>query len=542
MSMSKVLSGAGMSALRDRDWFSGLTFRYLVQSVAVGLFLSVLLIGNAAFQQRRTVFREMEQRGAVLGESLASACSLRYLLGDTEAVRFILDRAKNIEDVVSIALLDRTGRLEMQVPPGRFDPPDMSRKAPVPVSWPDDDFIHVMAPLLIGRAPQTGVADMLTDDAPTTTGAKEEAVLGYIYIRLSLDRAQASVKRHIHRSVLVTMAILVLGSVAGFLFFRRTVLVPIGRLTEAMAQVRTGRLDMSLDSAGDKSEIGTLTVTFNEMTQDLRKAEEALRRANAELEQRVLERTQDLRKANLELQESQERLIRSEKLAAIGQLASGVGHELRNPLAAIRNVVYYIRDTLKESSGEGQDPAIKELLDLADGEIKSATRIIGDLLDFSRVLKLEFQRSHVHAVLREMESVLEVPDSVKIVREYNDGVPDSCLDPGRMRQVFLNLATNAIQAMPKGGELRIRTSTEPMPAAAGRWLRVDFQDTGEGITPDVRRKIFEPLFSTKAKGTGLGLAICAGIIDAHGGKIAVESTPGQGSVFTVRIPVKEAVA
>lgn len=247
-------------------------------------------------------------------------------------------------------------------------------------------------------------------------------------------------------------------------------------------------------------------------------------------EERILERTQELEKALKELRDTQERVVRSEKLAVIGQLASGVSHELRNPLGALRNVVYYIRDALQGSPVLESDPSMKEFLDMADREIKNATAIISDLLDFSRVVRLVKQSVDVHEVLGDMKQVLEKPANIQIVEDFAPGLPRGQLDPQKMRQVFLNLANNAVQAMPNGGDIRISTRME------GDSLLVDFADKGVGVAPENLQKIFEPLFTTKSKGTGLGLAICAGIVEAHGGKITVASEVGRGSVFSVRIP------
>ena len=227
--------------------------------------------------------------------------------------------------------------------------------------------------------------------------------------------------------------------------------------------------------------------------------------------------------------------MRTEKLAAIGQLAASVSHELRNPLGAIRNAIYYIRESLKGAQILKKDPELEEFILLADKEVSRANQIIGDLLDFSRSIKLLRGLTNIAVVLRETLKSLEIPSNVKIQVDAAPDLPQVLVDPGRMVQVFANLILNAVQAMPEGGELRITAEADNPEGRAQ--LSIKFKDSGTGIPPEIKNKIFEPLFTTKAKGTGLGLPICASIIQAHNGTIAVESEDGKGAAFTIRLPL-----
>ncbi|MGQ0645097.1 MAG: sensor histidine kinase [Elusimicrobiota bacterium] len=537
MFTSKILTaGAGPSAAASKAArYAGLSFHYILQLLAVGALLSVLLIGQAFVQQKRAILKEMEQRGVLLGESLAGACSLPYFMGDGEALRFIVLRAGQLEDVVSIALLDSRGNMDPVAAVGRPEPPRL-RAPDRPEVWSDARSIHVTAPLSIERRGSAGLS-MLSGEDEAAAEPSRTTFLGHVYVVLSLERAMASLWGQVWESLLATTAILLLGSAVVVLFFRRTILRPIQRLIAAMRDLRGGNLAARLDDPASGSEMVELTRSFNEMTRDLRRAEEELKEINAELESRVQQRTGELKRANEDLRESQEKVVRSEKLAAIGQLASGVGHELRNPLGAIQNVIYYLRDSLSDNPALKQDPALPELLDIAQKEIKGATNILSDLLDFSRVVRLAPASCAVETVLEETLQVLQVPPSVKVIKDWAAGIPAAVMDHQKMKQVFTNLAQNAIQAMPLGGELRISARLESGDRGPG--VAVEFKDTGEGISPEFIKKIFEPLFTTKAKGTGLGLAICQGIVEAHGGRIQVASELGKGSAFTVLIPLKE---
>jgi len=260
-------------------------------------------------------------------------------------------------------------------------------------------------------------------------------------------------------------------------------------------------------------------------------------RSNSDLEARVALRTDELERANDELRRAQDAALRAEKFAAIGRLASGVGHELRNPLAAIKNALYYIRDAIKESALWQSDPALSEFLDHADHEIKSATNIVGDLLDFARAVKLNVEPVGVNTLVEGLKRSIEQPENVTIKEICADGLPEIQADPQRLRQACLNLATNAVQAMPTGGTLEISTRMDGREGPRGPCVLISFKDTGVGISKENMAKIFEPLFTTKAKGTGLGLAIVQSIVEAHGGEIRTESEVGKGSIFTLRLPV-----
>ena len=239
-----------------------------------------------------------------------------------------------------------------------------------------------------------------------------------------------------------------------------------------------------------------------------------------------------LKKSEEELKETQEQLIRSEKLAAIGKLAGGVGHELRNPLGAIKNAVYYIKGKVTNSELAKREPRIIEFLGIVDDEISSSNKIISDLLNFSRVAKPAVSPTKIRKVMEDTLSHLTVPENVEVINKVDANLPEVEIDADQIRQVLVNIATNAIQAMPEGGKLTIDARK------GDKFLEVAISDTGDGISEDVIGKIFDPLFTTRAKGIGLGLAVCQSIIERHGGAIGVESKVGEGATFTVKLPLK----
>ncbi len=236
----------------------------------------------------------------------------------------------------------------------------------------------------------------------------------------------------------------------------------------------------------------------------------------------------DLQRSMEELRETQEQLIQSAKLAAIGELASNVAHEINNPLTSIIGFA--------ELSKEEDDmEAVRKSLEIIEKESLRARDIVKQLLGFARKKPLQLTAVAINDVLREAVSLSSSQarmGRVKVVEEYQD-VPVTTGDVDQLKQVFLNIITNAVHAMPDGGSVSISTS------ALGEYIFVRMTDTGHGIPSDLRQRIFEPFFSTKKdKGTGLGLSISYRIIRDHGGRIDVESEEGKGTTFVVRLPIR----
>ena len=233
-----------------------------------------------------------------------------------------------------------------------------------------------------------------------------------------------------------------------------------------------------------------------------------------------------------ELREMQEQLIRSEKLAAIGQLAGGVGHELRNPLGAIKNAVYYIRRKVAKSELAQREPRVMEFLNIMDDEVNSSNKIITDLLGFSRVGKPSVSPTRIEKVIEDALSYTTIPENIELTKRLDADLPEIEIDADQIHQVLVNIITNAVEAMPEGGKLTIGAREKE------KFLEVEIADTGGGIPQEAVGKIFDPLFTTKAKGIGLGLAVCKAIIDRHQGNIEVESQVGKGTTFIIKLPLK----
>lgn len=229
---------------------------------------------------------------------------------------------------------------------------------------------------------------------------------------------------------------------------------------------------------------------------------------------------------------------KNKKFSSIGQLASVVAHELRNPLGAIKNSIYYFKEVLKGTKILEEDPSLRDFLDLSDKEIKRSNRIVGELLDFARDVKLTLYPTDINSLIDEVAETVDIPKDVQWVRpSVNGGLPLAMVDPQKLRQVFINLTTNALVAMPHGGTLEVAARIKNAGDSEHKFIEITFRDTGIGISQEKIKHIFEPLYTTRQSGTGLGLAICQEIIQVHGGKFEVVSQEGKGTTFTIIFPL-----
>ena len=260
--------------------------------------------------------------------------------------------------------------------------------------------------------------------------------------------------------------------------------------------------------------------TIEEIT-ERKLAEEEIRKLNEELEVKVQERTQALLDA-------QEELMRNEKLAVLGQIAGSVGHELRNPLGVMSNAVYFLQTVLSDA-----DETTKEYLDIIKSEIAGSERIVSDLLDAVRTKPPQSATVDVRELINQTLHRCILPPSVALELDIPEILSPLRVDAMQIQQVFCNLISNGVEAMPEGGKLKIRASEDKQTKS----ITISVRDGGIGMTPEQLHKLFQPLFTTKARGIGLGLVVVKNLTQANGGGVAVESTPGQGSVFTVTLPI-----
>ncbi|HWC45700.1 MAG TPA: ATP-binding protein, partial [Casimicrobiaceae bacterium] len=247
-----------------------------------------------------------------------------------------------------------------------------------------------------------------------------------------------------------------------------------------------------------------------------------------DLEQRVAERTTELRGALERLSLAQQEVVRSEKLAFLGQLAGGVGHELRNPLGVMTNAVHYLGLVLQNAPA-----TVVEYLGILRTQIGLAERIVGDLLDSARVKAPQREAVAARDLFSDQLKRIAIHPGITVDVDVPADIPPLYVDRIQLGQVLLNLISNGTQAIGESkGTLTLRAR-----ANGDRMATMEVQDTGGGIGPEDLPHIFEPLFTTKARGLGLGLSVARSLVVVNGGELTVESEKGRGSTFTVRVPI-----
>ena len=281
-------------------------------------------------------------------------------------------------------------------------------------------------------------------------------------------------------------------------------------------------------SAGGSSLLGkqnhlvkTLTERIGGAVREI-ELEQSLNGYYEQLEAEVDKRTKDL-------EDAQEKIIRSERLAAVGELASGVGHELRNPLNVIRNCVYLLNMTM---DGKADDETLNTLK-LLDQQVDISNRIVSDLLNFTRVRPPALAQINLNDLVRECLSWVTVPEKITVIDNCTAESSQTMIDGEQVGRAFANIIANAVQSMNGKGELRLSTGID----GGCVWGRVE--DTGCGINEENLEKIFEPLYTTKSKGIGLGLAITRRLVEQNSGSIEVASQVNKGTAFTIRLPLQK---
>jgi signal transduction histidine kinase len=380
-----------------------------------------------------------------------------------------------------------------------------------------------------------------------------ETVIGCVSVSSSLRQADemSDVRREID-PILIPLAVLMLVVMLHY-FFTRGLTGRINRLGLAMIRARGGALGQRAP-VDRPDELGAIARLFNETMEEIERASgenlrllEEQKNFNAQLRERVKEATEELhaanarlRRANQELVETQRRLTRYERMAVAGQMAAAFAHEVGSPLSAISTHL----ELMSEEPGSSQDA--KRRVRLIQEQVNRITGFVEELLSETRSAARAVGSVQVNDLLKQLLLFLAPHlerNRIQVVTAFQSDLPEIEADPQELQQVFLNLLNNAADAMPEGGTVKAETRLEQDPDHPGQ-VAVALSDNGVGIAPEVKRRIFEPYFSTKdlGHGTGLGLSIAARIVRKHAGSIEVASEPGAGTIFTIRFPVRAAKA
>lgn len=353
------------------------------------------------------------------------------------------------------------------------------------------------------------------------TEEEQKKIVGFTKVGISFERVSEQIITTFYFGLLMTAFMIFLGA-GGVIFVVGKITDPIKTLTKGAEAIGKGDLEHRIDiRTGD--EIEELAKVFNKMTGSLEHSMESLEKERASLDVKVKDRTK-------ELQDAQEQLIQSAKMATVGTLAGGVAHEINNPLSTI---LINSQVLLKETEDEDR----VESLRLIEGSARKCRDIVRSLLSYSRKPKLdEFESIDLNKVIKDTLDLIQhqlVSENIAIKTEYGD-IPKIRGNANELQQVFTNLILNARDAIKKTGNpggITTRTFMD------GRFIVSEVIDNGDGISKEDERRIFDPFFTTKdvGKGTGLGLSIAYNLIKKHDGKIDISSVLGKGTTFTIKL-------
>ena len=353
--------------------------------------------------------------------------------------------------------------------------------------------------------PADAPRDLVTLYGPERSFHRESelgTIVSAISVRVPLSVAYAEADRLSLQLSLLLLGLMAVVFAAQFYLSRRWVFQPLERIRDLALRISGDPAHLGREIAVPFGrELGELTTAFNTMSVELRRV--------------------------------QERLVQQERLAVLGQLTGSIGHELRTPLGNIKNAAYLLGMLLKERT---PDPEMNEALDFIRGGLVDAEKVINNLLSFARTRTPMLEETSVDTILQQALSKVNVPTHIDLDLSVEE-VPHLVADPDQLTQVFANLITNAIQAMPHGGRLSICAQADDVDRPTR--IIVSVSDTGVGIPAETMKRLFEPMFTTKARGIGLGLALSGMLIEAHNGHIEVASEPGEGTTFTVCLPIRQ---
>ena len=364
-----------------------------------------------------------------------------------------------------------------------------------------------------------------------------QSVLGIVDVAYSLDEMDQSMRSHAVYVMAISIGFILLFSLTVGVLLKRVIYRPLRDLELGAEKVSAGQLDHAIPVRSN-DELGRVAGSFNHMTAALDDSRREMQQLVQTLELKVAERTKELLAAKAEV-------AQGEKLASIGVLASGIAHELNNPLTGVLTFTSLMRKKVPDGSEDAED------LDLVIRETKRCASIIKRLLDFAREKVPVKGYYKLNQIIEDTVRFVERPASlqqIEISMDLDPALPQLWGDADLIKQVLLNLLVNAQQAIEGKGSIRVQTHplVTPLSAVSGAqavpMVEIVITDTGCGIPQANLQRIFEPFFTSKevGKGTGLGLSVSYGIVKAHGGKISVESVVGSGTTFRVHLPITPA--
>lgn len=485
-----------------RDIFYKLNTR-ITAAIVMSL---VAVLGFSTFVtekiQKEEAIDKAKDAGAFISSTITRNIEYHMLKNDRFAITDFMESLSNSREIKSGSIVRNDGRIMFSTNPNSAG----IKISPVFVShffkMAENQSVHLG--FKSGERVLSVITKISNKNACHRCHDKSFPYLGVMIIDISMVSTDKLITNNRYRLVFSSIVAILAASLILYFLNSRYIYTPMKKLNRVIEGVKKGDLLIREDYP-TKDEFGHLGDSLNVMVESLNEANNKLRESY------------------------RKQLYQSEKLSAIGLLTSGIIHEIQSPLTGIHLSLNTVRDNI-------QDQEMKNILEHILITIKKPMRMAGELLGFVKPSKPRTEEVDANELIQSVLLLIEKQaekQRVLISREFGQELPLISVDPDSVRQVFLNLMLNAMQAMPSGGNIRILTGS----CDAGETLFISFIDNGAGIPHDGVNQLFKPFFTTKKDGTGLGLYISKGIIDSYGGEIAVKTEPSKGSEFTIKLPV-----
>lgn len=523
-------------------------------ALTLSLGAAAILVAAGAWNlatQRSQLTNLVEQQASTVVETIRRATHDSMLRNDSAELARIVDSVAAHEEIARVRVFDKQGRITHSSERREIGRQvDLSAEQCVSCHAAGQALSSPAGPQRTRVFERPGAGRTLGMIAPVHNEAAcsnaachahdaSQTVLGVLDVQLPLarvDAALAASQRQLLTGLAATVVAVVLLS---FLLTWALVLRPVGHLTAAAPRLAGGDFAARVPERWT-GEIGDLARAWNRMASDLGNAHAELEAWGRRLEERIAEKTE-------ELEATHQGLLRVEKMASLGKLSASVAHELNNPLAGIATYARLLRRRRDDARAKG-DPItpgasgmdIDRILELVESESRRCGDIVRNLLLFSRTPGALFSETRLAPIVERCVLLIHHQAelaSIQVEVDLPTDLPPLECDAAQVQQALLAILVNALEATPEGGEVKISAVHD----RRGR-MRVSIADTGRGIPPELESHLFEPFFTTKTQGNGvgLGLAVVYGIIERHGGRILVDSRPGEGATFTLDLPLQQA--
>lgn len=532
--------------LRGLHGWSRLAHSLSAKLIALLLGAMLLVFALLGFLNIRLHKRHLEATtiGAAerISDLIKHSTNYHMLRNDRAAMYELIHTLGNEPGIVHLRIIDQNGQISFSSDTREIDQfVDKSAEACYGCHAQAQPLAHLDRPdrLRTFRANGSRILGVITpiENQPSCYNAEchyhpaSQKVLGVLDTDMSLARADADVKQGVWHMLLYTLLAVLGVSLLIWVFVMRVVGRPIQTLRAATDKLKSGDLGYQIEPAS-QDEIGELAGSFNQMSLQLREANEEITAWAHTLEERVEQKSAELQRAH-------DQILHVEKMATIGKMAAVVAHEVNNPLAGILTYAKLMRKWVdRRAFSEEKLKEYEQCLDMIAAESRRCGDLVKNLLTFSRTSPMNLVWTDVNQVVSRCTFLIQHQldhSGVQLQKELAADIPPVHCDPAQIEQVLLALSMNAIDAMPRGGNLWLRTRSLPQSSQ----VELQVRDDGTGMTEEVRTNLFEPFVTTKpeGKGVGLGLAISRSIIERHHGNIQVESELGRGTTFYIFLPV-----